>query len=178
MNRPGPPASERISAGSNDLMTTILRLALVTATFRRFSPPSALSHPNLWANLPSASLPYPTENTITSLSSPWTLSTFFTNSPTSSPPRFLRTSLDTFLPNAGSEAHSSSSRSVTRSLWYELKVMIPTVSSPPRSSLRTLTVSSASFLLRRSSHTPSVTRTSMGGVPVSPGFGVTRSLPS
>ena len=59
LNTSGPPKvpSERMSSGSNDLTMTILSFARVMATFRRFSPPRELSHPNLCMNFPSRFFP-------------------------------------------------------------------------------------------------------------------------
>ena len=115
-----------------------------------------------------------------SLSSPWTLSMFFMKSPTSSPFSVLSISSATILPKAGSDAHSSSSMSLTRSLWAELNVITPTVSPflrPFRISFSILTTSSASVLLHLSSHIPSVTRTSIGGMSGTVASGAMRSFP-
>ena len=99
------------SSGSNDSTTLIFLLARLIATFRRFSPPFWFSQPNLCTSLPLGPLAYPMENTISSLSSPWTFSMFLTNSPMSSPSSlFLFLSASMAAAKAGSLAHSSSRR--------------------------------------------------------------------
>ena len=158
----------------------IFFLALEMATFRRFSPPRLLSHPNLCISFPSAFLAYPMENMMTSLSSPWTLSMFLMNRPTSSPLSNLFISSATILPNDGSLAHSSSRTSLIRSLCEALNVIMPTVSSSfllTKNSLSSWTIFWASAMLDLSSQRPSTLNTSMGGFSGVTTLGETYSLP-
>lgn len=168
------------SSGSNEVTMRIFFLALDIATFRRFSPPRLLSQPNLCISLPSLFLAYPTENMMTSRSSPWTDSMFLMKRPTSSPLSNLRISSLTSFPKDGSEAHSSSSTSEIRSLWDELKVMMPTLSFSlllAKNSFRRATIFWASAMLDLSSQRPSTLYISMGGRSGSSTFGETYSLP-
>ena len=59
--------------------TSISYLARDTATFSLRPPPARLIGPKDWATVPSFPGPYPIENRMISLSSPWTVSRFLMN---------------------------------------------------------------------------------------------------
>ena len=174
----------RTSVGSIDETTTISWRALVTATLSLFSPPRALRVPNRLANLPSASLAYPIENTITSRSSPCTFSMFFTNSPSSRPADSWAAACSSA--KAASSSSLRSSRSITSSCCASLKVMTPTDrygaplsrerSHSAATSSRTLSASTRFFLF---SHVPLHRTQRMGGCSGSEAaFGATLSMPA
>ena len=73
--------STRMSSGSKELNTITRRRARVTATFSRRSPPDRFRGPKFNGSTPFASTEKPVEKMITSRSSPWTFSRFFTNKP-------------------------------------------------------------------------------------------------
>ena len=115
---PSGVASVTLSvSGSIDENTFISQRERVTATFSLRHPPSLFSGPKFIDCLPSLSGPYPTENSITSRSSPWTFSRFLMKIG-SSPP-------NAHFSNSGSFLHSSSILSSIRLCCWMLNVTMP-----------------------------------------------------
>ena len=147
--------------------------ARVTATLSRRSPPDWLSGPKFSGSTPWSSGLNAVENRITSRSSPWTFSRFFTNRPSGS---------SNASSSRGSPVSRSSASTYVRCGRLNVTTPIDGVRSGDAANRRTISATTASastglVRVRLRSNRPS-TRTSDTPVPARPGAGNVASAPS